>query len=98
MSEVLEDVEVGLHDFLDPRPADLQSDRCGRRAERARWTCEIEAEATGTGSIAANTCDGGRPYSSVKIASASSYGKGRTSSRRAESSLCRLREADRDAY
>ena len=37
----------------------------------ARWTCEIDAEATGAGSIAAKTSEGGRPYSSVRIASAS---------------------------
>ena len=53
----------------------------------ARWTCEIDAEATGTGSIEAKTSDGGRPYSSARIASASANGKGRTSSRSEESSV-----------
>ena len=48
----------------------------------ARWTCEIDAEATGVGSIDAKTSDGGRPYSSLRIVSTWSNANGRTSSRK----------------
>ena len=59
----------------------ILSATCRPSRRVARWTCEIDAEATGIGSIRAKTSEGGRPNSSVRIASASSKGNGRTSSR-----------------
>ncbi len=53
----------------------------------ARWTCEIEAEATGAGSSAAKTSEAGRPYSSPRIFSTCSNPNGRTAERSAESSV-----------